>query len=232
MIYYIYCITNVINHRTYIGQHKTKNINDGYMGSGILLHKAFEKYGLENFTKSILAITGTKENINILEKHFIALYKSEGKAEYNISDGGFGGYLGEEWKELVIKGMEGAYTPEVREKMRNSHLGQIPYNKGKKGIYSDETRKLMGVKNKGRVWYTDGVKSVLSFSCPEGFHRGRTILNETKIKISKKNKGRKWNESQKQNLSLLMKSKNKGEHKGMTWKVINGKRVWLNVEDK
>lgn len=33
-MYYIYKITNLINGNTYIGQHKYKDLNDDYMGSG------------------------------------------------------------------------------------------------------------------------------------------------------------------------------------------------------
>lgn len=33
-MYYIYRITNKVNGKTYIGQHKYKDLNDGYMGSG------------------------------------------------------------------------------------------------------------------------------------------------------------------------------------------------------
>ena len=96
MSYYIYEIKNKINGKTYIGQRKCpKNkfpdTDVKYMRSGKFIKNSENKYGLENFTKSILAITETKENINILEKFFIALYRKEGKAEYNISCGGDGG---------------------------------------------------------------------------------------------------------------------------------------------
>jgi len=51
MFYLLYEITNLINDKNYIGQHITKDINDGYMGSGHAITAAIKKYGRENFKK-------------------------------------------------------------------------------------------------------------------------------------------------------------------------------------
>ena len=101
MSYYIYCIENKINSKTYIGQRlcpKNKSPEeDDYMGSGELIKKAIKKYGLENFSKLILESgIETKKEVDKREIYFIAEYKKIGKAEYNISMGGTGGNLGEE----------------------------------------------------------------------------------------------------------------------------------------
>jgi len=43
-MFIIYKTTNLINGKTYIGIHKTKNKNDSYIESGIHLVRAIKKY--------------------------------------------------------------------------------------------------------------------------------------------------------------------------------------------
>lgn len=54
--------------KIYVGVHKTRNINDGYMGSGKILKRALEKYGRENFTKEILETFESPEAMYSREK--------------------------------------------------------------------------------------------------------------------------------------------------------------------
>jgi len=92
MNYYIYLIKNTINGKTYIGKHKGIS-NDNYMGSGKLIKEAYKKYGIENFSKEILFEGNVSLNeINEKEKYFIKKFRAIGKAEYNILDGGDGGF--------------------------------------------------------------------------------------------------------------------------------------------
>ena len=88
-MYCIYKITNNINGKTYIGQHKTENLGDSYFGSGKKIENAIKKYGKANFTKEILEEC-SEETVNEREIYWIAKAKSEGKAEYNIAEGGQG----------------------------------------------------------------------------------------------------------------------------------------------
>lgn len=93
---YVYRITNLINGKTYIGQHTVRTnrtiTSDTYMGSGKVLHLAFKKYGIENFKKDIL-VSGefTKDEIDKLEIEYIKNERAIGKAEYNLASGGNGG---------------------------------------------------------------------------------------------------------------------------------------------
>ena len=88
-MYYIYITTNLINGKRYIGQHKTDNPNDSYLGSGKLLKEALVKYGKENFIKEILDICETPQEANDKECYYIALYNAVKSNDfYNLSEGG------------------------------------------------------------------------------------------------------------------------------------------------
>lgn len=90
-MYYIYKITNKINGKFYVGRHKASENEsfDKYWGSGVLIKKAIDKYGIDNFTKEIIEYC-TEENINEREVYWINTLKAR-ENNYNISTGGAGG---------------------------------------------------------------------------------------------------------------------------------------------
>lgn len=107
----IYRTINIINGKTYIGQHKYKRLNDSYIGSGYRLKKAIKKYGKENFVKEILVSRiPCKKYADRAEILYIKIERNNGKGEYNIADGGGGvsGYkMSNEHKEKLRKRMIG-----------------------------------------------------------------------------------------------------------------------------
>jgi group I intron endonuclease len=93
MTYYtIYKVTNKINGKIYIGSHKTKNLDDGYMGSGKYLTHALQKYGLENFTKEILFIFDNPKDMYAKEAEIVNDEFLTEENTYNLKRGGFGGW--------------------------------------------------------------------------------------------------------------------------------------------
>lgn len=173
ILYCIYLIENLINGKTYIGQHKTNDLNDRYMGSGKILKQAYAKYGIENFTKTILETTDSKEKINELERHYISEYRKMGKAEYNVAHGGDGGNVMDfltdeqivEWKrKLSVTSAERIWKDEWRKKISEKRKGMK---------FSEETRRRISEAGKGRHWYTNGTVSICVKECPEGFRPGR-----------------------------------------------------------
>jgi group I intron endonuclease len=71
MIRYLYKITNQINHKIYIGVHRSKRKTDSYMGSGLSIKNAIKKYGKENFIKEILEYFESDEDMFAREKEIV-----------------------------------------------------------------------------------------------------------------------------------------------------------------
>jgi hypothetical protein len=68
--------------------HKTNNLEDGYMGSGKLIRRAIQKYGVQNFTKEILHIFDNEDEMKTKEKEVVVI----NEMSYNLCEGGKGGF--------------------------------------------------------------------------------------------------------------------------------------------
>lgn len=115
----IYCYTNQINGKKYVGQtinpeqrksqHKSSAFNPQDADYEALLHRAFRKYGYDSFIYEILV--DIKDNdfdlLNELECYYIQKLNSKTPNGYNILDGG--------------ENCARPHNEEAREKMRWSH---------------------------------------------------------------------------------------------------------------
>ena len=90
--FYLYKITNKINGKYYIGVHETKNLDDGYMGSGKVLHEDYKKYGIENFEKEILEYFHSSKEMYQKEYEVVNEEFLELEETYNLICGGEGGW--------------------------------------------------------------------------------------------------------------------------------------------
>lgn len=88
----VYQTTNTVNNMIYVGAHSTDIIEDGYLGSGHRLTLAIEKYGVKSFTRSILHIFDTPEEMFLKEAEIVNIEFLKRPDVYNIVEGGFGGY--------------------------------------------------------------------------------------------------------------------------------------------
>lgn len=197
-MYYIYLILNKVNGKTYVGQRKSSKewYEDKYMGSGTLLKKAKQKYGIENFEKFFIQYCYSKEEVNEAERFWIAEYRSRGKAEYNLANGGDGGN-GE-----ANKGKK--RSDETRRKLSEAHKGNRP---------SEETRQKMSETRKGKKHSEEWAKKISEA------HKGRKLSEEHRRKLSEAKKGKTpWNKGKKGSQQAW----NKGKH----WKLVDGKQVY------
>lgn len=111
MYYTIYKITNQINGKYYIGQHVTDNLNDHYLGGGVLLLKAQKKYGRKNFTKEILFVFDNFDDMNNKEIEIVTEEFVKEGDNYNLQLGGAKGLASEQTKEKI----KSSWTPERRQ---------------------------------------------------------------------------------------------------------------------
>lgn len=88
----VYQIKNLLNDKIYVGVHKTNDINDDYMGSGTRIKQAIEKYGLENFEKTILKECKTEKEMFALEAEIVNDEFLLRNDTYNLKLGGNGGW--------------------------------------------------------------------------------------------------------------------------------------------
>ncbi len=90
-IYYTtYETTDIINNKYYIGCHKTKDINDNYLGSGIIIKNKIKKYGKEYFTKLITGVWRNAKIMYLMENWIVDKDIVNNDDYYNISCGGCG----------------------------------------------------------------------------------------------------------------------------------------------
>lgn len=92
MFFYLYEIKNNLNGKIYIGVHKTKSLNDSYMGSGQIIKSAIIKHGLQNFTKTILEYFENSNEMFLRESEIVNLEFLNRDDVYNIHLGGCGGF--------------------------------------------------------------------------------------------------------------------------------------------
>lgn len=191
---YIYKITSPTG-RVYIGQAvdiKRRFKRYSYMDckGQPLLFKSINKYGWEGHRKEIIYRLKSPSSIDldIAEQKFISFFKSfsyeNPKYGLNLTKGG---KRNEHLSHPMVfkkmsKSLKGRkHSSETIEKIRMANKGQVPWSKGKK-LSPEHIRKIVETKRRKGLW--DHVY----------------ITPETRKKISKANKGRKFDNHWRENI--------------------------------
>ena len=128
MYHTLYKITNLINHKIYVGIHSTNDLDDGYMGSGTALKRAYKKYGVESFNKEIIGFYESREQLERVEKSIVNNDFVQNRDTYNVQIGGSGNFIVSEEakKRISIKnsGKVGSMNGKSK-KVKNIKTGEV-----------------------------------------------------------------------------------------------------------
>jgi len=208
--YTLYKVTNKTNGKFYIGTHKTKNLDDNYMGSGKYLKRAINKHGIENFEKEILFVFDTPDEMFAKEAEIVNEDFLAEENTYNLRVGGFGGF-----------------------DYLNNFYWTEDYNKKRLSINGKKANKKMRwLAKNDKEWYDKKIK-LLSKSSKKAWEEGRiriTIPNWTGKKHKEESK-RKMSKAAKERLkdptknsqygTKWIRNKNTREEKKISKKLID-----------
>lgn len=197
----------------YIGQHRTDNLNDKYIGSGSYLRQFINKYPKLKYERIILEFCNNIVELNSVEEQIINdLYKTDNMC-LNMKAGGQGHEISEQSRNNISKAVKAAMAkPEHRKNFLDAmklRRGKLSWISGKK--MPAEYRKKLSESHKG---IQAGENSPLY---------GKHLSKEQKQKISENRKGKgvgtKRSDETRQHISEALKGKNVGKtpwNKGKT----------------
>lgn len=187
---YLYKIVNLLNGNFYIGVHRTDNLNDSYMGSGVILKRAIKKHGIENFKKEILEFFDNYEDLLKREKEIINEEMLNDKKCYNAREGGYGNCsFPEHIKKKLSKIAKKRWENEEYKEMMQEKC----YNKKRNAVISQKIKK----------WIDEN---------PEKHHERMMKINKNPEKIKKMadtHRGMKRSDEAKKNISEAAKKNHK-----------------------
>lgn len=188
-MYCVYCHTNKINGKRYIGQTKLNPIvrwgenGEGYHSQ--YFGRAISKYGWNNFEHIILKDNLTQTEANYFEKLFIEQFKTTNpQYGYNISAGG------EHWGPTIPwnKGKKTGQIPWNKTRKYSKESIQ-KMSKSQKQRYTDiEQRNISSKVNKGRISITNGKinRRVWEYELQSYLDQGYIIGSKQKASLGKK----------------------------------------------
>jgi group I intron endonuclease len=211
-----------MNNKAYIGKRES-NFSPDYFGSGILIKRAVDKYGKQNFKLEVIVCSNDLSELNKLEKQYIKEFREKfgNHKLYNIADGGDGGWghiKDNNPRFMVHKGKSnGMYgkqqSQSVKDAVSRANKGRPAWNKGLTKETSEAVKR-----------YSDKIKEV-RYVFPLGDENpakrpevrekirisklGRINSPETREKISKNSGSRRPEVREKIRQAALLRWKNK-----------------------
>ncbi len=209
MYYTIYETKNKINNNYYIGAHQTLDINDEYLGSGLLIKQAVLKYKKENFEKLVLGVFRSSEIMFWIERMIVDETIVQDRTSYNLCVGGNGGVRGGEKPETVLRRL----TPDEN--------GINDYQRSSKKAW--ETMRIRGTDKIGILKRQKTMKTVQE--------NGLTRIEESAQKLKENWNNKTQDDKDKRNDKITLCWKNKTQDELKSWsnfRSISAKNQFLN----
>jgi group I intron endonuclease len=224
----VYKVTNRVNGKVYIGKtirtlesRWKQHIYYANRGNRPPIAIAIRSYGPDAFDVSPLAFSNSLPELNDLEREYIQEFRSyDRKYGYNLTLGGDGASPGE------LNPMFGkTHTDEVKEKLRQFHLGKK---------HSEETKRKIGDSERGEKngfygrHHSENTKALLSVRCGVP-NIGKKRSQKTKDKISEALKGRTCSPEHRLHISESKKGTPRKHHSEESrQKMSEIKKLWWN----
>lgn len=148
----VYCITNAITGKKYVGQTRNTLAKRWWWhklyaarGSSSAIHGAIRKYGESAFKLSQLDVARSLEELNQKEIFYIKQLNTLAPSGYNLTTGGDVFTHSEETRAKMSRSLKGrTFSQEARQRMSAAKKGIL------KGPLPEETRRKMSEANRGQ----------------------------------------------------------------------------------
>ena len=158
----IYKITNTVNGKIYVGQtvrtleeRKWQHINTAKHCHKNHLYNAMRKYGIENFKFEKICDVDNIEDLNILERYYIAKYNCI-KDGYNMVDGGNNNVM-------FLDDVKRKHSERMRSKETRSKISRSMKQYRKENPFTEEHKRKLSEKAKGN--HNFGTGDTRSIGC-------------------------------------------------------------------
>lgn len=184
-LFTVYKTTCLVNGKIYIGVHKTRDPNDAYLGSGLMFKAAIKKYGRASFTKEVLFVFATPEEMIAKEKELVDTDFCAREDTYNLHTGGsFTPHQG--------------FSEDALQRIREASAKRVGWN------HAEATKLRLRASKTGTKASAETVERLRAYPRTEEHRKklsdagkGRPVSAESRKKLSIASSGRKHSEEAK-----------------------------------